>query len=155
MARTVRFNASVGRQRITDLTPGSEAAYVQSIRSQMRDIIKNYEHLIAELGGQSADILYDALEPTFELSQRYVPVDTGELKASGFLEIDKASKFPRVVIGYAKNGNPNYAAYVHEMLNLAHKAPTRAKFLLTALEEDAPGIQRRIVKGYKTVLGLQ
>lgn len=153
MVKRVRVNASVGRQRITSLTPENSAAYVNSIRTAMNNIVANYQMIIDELGLQSVDVLYDALEPTFQLSQKYCPVDTGELKESGFLEKQPSRTSPRVVIGYAKGGKPGYAAFVHELTHLNHKAPTRSKFLLAALEEDAGAIQQRIIKGYKDLMG--
>lgn len=153
MARKVRLKASVGRQRITALTPGNQTAYIRSIRDQFKRIVENYEDMIEQVEDQSTELLLDALKPTFELSQKYVPVDTQDLKNSGFLEIDKSSKNPRVIIGYAKGGDPYYAVFVHEMVNLTHEAPTRAKFLLAALEEEEAAIQQRIVKGYKQMVG--
>lgn len=151
--KRVKLNASVGRQRITKNTPGNQVAYIKSIRDQLNTITKGYETLIAELGGQSAEVLYESLVPTFALSQKYVPVDTGKLKASGFLDVDKNATNPRVVIGYGKEGNPEYAVFVHELMEVNHKAPTRAKFLLAALEEDENNIQTRIVQGFKKILG--
>ena len=151
MAQRIRLNASVGRQRVTKLTPGNEALYVSSVRSAMQGIIRNYEKLINGLEGASADILYDALLPTFKLSQKYCPKDTGALVDSGFLEKVGKSK---VVIGYAKGGYPHYGVFVHELTHLNHKSPTRSKFLLAALEQDAKAIQRRIIRGYKDVVGL-
>lgn len=91
------------------------------------------------------DVMYDALEPTFELSQKYVPVDTGELKDSGYLDITKRGKNPVVEIGYGRDGAP-YAVYVHEMPHY-HKPPTRFKYLQGALDEDYNQILNRIVRG--------
>ena len=153
MVKRIKLRASVGRQAITGLTPRNEARYVKSIRKQMKAITDNYEKLVGELGGTGVEILLDALQPTFDLSQKYVPVDTGELQQSGFLEIDRRSKFPWVVLGYGRAGKPNYTIFVHEILSLQHAAPTRAKFLLSALEEDEANIQRRIVREYKQAVG--
>ena len=153
MAR-IRLSASVGRQRVTKLTPGNEANYVASVRSAMQGIVSNFEKLIAGLEGASADILLDALRPTFQLSQKYCPKDTYALVNSGFLEKAGTKKNPRVIMGYAKGGFPNYAVFVHELTHVHHEAPTRSKFLLAAIEQDAANIQKRIVRGYKSVVGL-
>lgn len=153
MAQRIRLTASVGRQRLTKATPANQAGYVSSIRSAFKRITDNYEKVIGELQGASIDILYDALQPTFELSQKYCPKDTGKLVESGFLEKAGTKNQPRVVMGYAKGGDPFYAVFVHELSHLHHAAPTRSKFLLTALEQDAKNIQRRIVQSYKTMLG--
>ena len=153
MVKRIKLRASVGRQNLTRSTSMYEANYLGDIRKQLKGITDNYEQLIEEIGNYSADVLLEALEPTFALSQKYVPVDTQKLKDSGFLEIDKSSKVPRVVLGYAKAGNPHYAILVHEMVNIQHASPTRSKYLLAALEEDADNIQKRIVVGYKKMLG--
>jgi hypothetical protein len=151
--KPIKLNFSVGRQRVTNNTNAYEASYIGGIKNQMSGIINNFQQLCTELSLSTPDVLLEALEPTFELSQKYVPVDTGELKASGYLEIDERSRFPRVVMGYGKNGDPSYAALVHEKVELNHKSPTRSKYLLTALEEDEQGIRDRVVKGFKTLLG--
>lgn len=153
MVKKVKLRASIGRQNLTSLTPRNEARYVQSIRRQMKVITDNYEKFVNELGELGGDILLEALQPTFELSQKYVPRDTGALAASGFLKKDITSKFPRVVLGYGMGGAPHYTVFVHEIMRFTHKSPTRAKFLLSALEEDASNIQKRIVQGYQQATG--
>lgn len=153
MVKRIKIRASVGRQVLGANTPATGARYVSSIRAQMKKITDNYEKVVEEIGKVSADVLFEALEPTFALSQKYVPKDTGKLKASGFLKIDKVSKFPRVVIGYGKAGDPIYAGIVHERLDLSHTAPTRAKYLLSALEEEESNIQSRVIIGYKRLTG--
>lgn len=154
MAQKINLTASVGRQRVTALTPGNESNYAGSIRDAMKAITGKYEKLINGLEGASAGILLDALKPTFALSQKYCPKDTRALVNSGFLETTGQGKGSRVVIGYAKGGKPHYAAFVHELTHLRHASPTRSKFLLTALEQDARGIQQRIVRGYKSAVGI-
>jgi len=44
---------------------------------------------------------------------------------------------------------------VHEMVNIPHKAPTRSKFLLAALEEDQKNIQKRLTDGYLKAAGVR
>lgn len=155
MAKTIKLRASIGRQRLDPRTIRHEARYIASLRAQFKVITDNCERIVQAMKGKpSAEILLDALQPTFRLSQKYVPVLSGDLKASGFLEIDSTSKFPRVVIGYARGGNPHYAALVHERVDIGHASPTRSKYLLAALEEDSANIQKRIVRGYKKMLGV-
>lgn len=149
----VGLNISVGRQRVTSATSPYEANYVASIRQQFKIIMDNYVRVIEGLQKVTPEILYDALTPTFKLSQKYVPVDTGVLKDSGFLEIERRGKNPRVVIGYGKGGKPDYAGIVHERVDIPHKSPTKAQYLLDALVEDESGIQRRIITGYKKAFG--
>lgn len=152
MAKT-KIRLSVGRQNISREAYRHEVDFIASVRTQFKQISDNYEKIVNGLKGVSVEVLLDALRPTYELSQKYVPVDTGDLKESGFLERDKGSKYPRVVMGYGRGGIPNYAALVHERMDLQHMAPTKAKYLLSALEEDAPNIQNRIVADYKKIIG--
>lgn len=58
-------------------------------------------------------------------SQQRVPVDTGALKASGYVRKNGQGLSTEVLVGYTQS----YAIYVHEILHLRHRAPTMAKFL--------------------------
>lgn len=59
-------------------------------------------------------------------SKKVVPVDTGELRRSGFWRIRWAGTMrAEAVIGYTKE----YAIWVHERLDLRHKPGKIAKFL--------------------------
>jgi hypothetical protein len=151
MRTSLRFNSNVGPKR---LGSGSSDEYKDVVRNTRRDmdrVIDNYRRLVQHLELVSPEVLYDALQPTFQLSQEYCPIDTGKLKASGYLEITQFRGVPTVEIGYARGGDPEYAVNVHENLEWRHKAPTRAKWLQVALQEDAPQIQSRIVNSYRRV----
>lgn len=152
MARS--FRARVGSQRITHNLRPSEAGYARAIRQQMKALEDSISAVINELVDVTPDVLDEALRPTFEKSQKYVPVQTGALKASGYLNVDQAYGHIRVEIGYGKAGDPFYAPYVHERMDLHHQAPTKAKFLQSAIEEDAQAIPQRIRIGYKQRMGL-
>jgi hypothetical protein len=145
MTEKITIKASVGRQNFTALTPASEGAYISSIKAQMRGITDNLNSFVEQLKNIAPEVIYEALQPTFELSQEYVPVLTGALKDSGFLEQVE----DRVYIGYGYSGNPEYASVVHENLEWHHEPPTRAKFLQDALEEQNEEIEQRIIKGLK------
>lgn len=95
-----------------------------------------------------------------------VPVEWGNLKASGFIytkgfdnkkpikvkenntypevkaEVDKEllKGNPTVGIGY----NANYAIYVHENLNATHKEGKSAKFLEKAYKQEIPNLKRNL-----------
>jgi len=98
-------------------------------------------------------VLYNALEPAFELSKEYCPVDTGAMVDSGYLEISTFRGVPTVEIGYGRAGNPPYTVEVHENLEWRHKDPTRAKWLQVALAESAGQIQDDIRRGYRDAGG--
>lgn len=117
----------------------------------MRAIIDRYKKLVRGLEDVTPEIMLAALEPTFEKSQEYCPKDTGKLVESGYLQITQFRGKPRVEIGYGLGGDPAYAAAVHENLEWRHKAPTRAKWLQVALEEDAGEIQNRVAAAYKGI----
>lgn len=148
------FHASVGRKQLRGrYAPGGSlggaATDNLNARNAMNQVVKRYKKLIDQLEIATPNILYAALEPTFEKSQDYCPQDTGRLVASGYLEIVEFRGKPTVQIGYGKGGDPEYAVTVHENLEWRHKAPTRAKWLQVALAEDANDIERRIVSAYQ------
>lgn len=150
----VQFRSRVGLQRINPGTRASQEAFTRSLRTSMKDIEKNLMAFIKSVGDVSEEVLYEALRPTFDKSQRYTPKDTGDLVRSGYLETKRTARGAMVEIGYGKGGAPFYAVYVHERTDLVHKSPTRAKFLQSALEEDEKTIQDRIVKGFKEKTGI-
>lgn len=64
-------------------------------------------------------------EETYSNSQMLVPVDTGILKDSGYINIIGTS----ASVGYMTT----YASYVHEIMDYRHSKPTQAKYLTDAL----------------------
>jgi len=138
------FRASVGLRRILAGISESQAAVTRQSRAQMQSVVKRFKEFERHMISQMPEILREALEPTFEKSQKYVPVDTGDLKESGFLQVVKTRSGAFVSMGYGLGGRPPYSVFVHEDLEASHKPPTRAKFLQSALEEDSSLIERRI-----------
>lgn len=69
-------------------------------------------------------------------AQEITPVDTGALQASGTVEPAEleASGNIKAQIGF----NTDYAAAVHERLDVQHEAPGQAKFLATAIKNNQP-----------------
>ena len=151
--KSAKIKANVGRVRNTANTPGDQAAYIKGINTQLNNIISNFQSVVDALQEQAPEVLIEALQPAFDLSQEYVPVDTGDLKASGFLREVKDNRNPTVAIGYASAGNPSYAAFVHERVDINHAAPTRSKYLLAALEEKEEEVQQGIIIGFYKALG--
>lgn len=134
------FRADTGSTRIT---AGMEATTLPKLltastqaRASMAGVVKNYGEFIRYIEGVTPDIILLAMRTPFELSQKYVPVKTGRLKASGYLIITRRGKVPQVEIGYGRNNDPDYAGIQHEDMEFRHTAPTRAKYLQVALEES-------------------
>ncbi len=142
----LKVKASIGRKRIPANLDPVKAGYQRAINTQMKEIMNNFELVIQAINDQTGDAMIAALEPMFERSQELVPVDRGPLKASGYLVKEERSTGPVVEIGYAKGGKPEYAVFVHEMVNLNHEAPTQAKFLQQAMEEQLSEILPRVAK---------
>jgi len=114
------------------------------IRSQFAVIEKNFKSFLTEVEDLSVDATIEALEPTFQLSQVYVPVKTGKLKASGYLRKVGIGKNARAAIGYGLHNSPHYALIVHERTDIPHRDPTQAKFLERAIDEDSQNILPRV-----------
>lgn len=74
---------------------------------------KTTEHLTKLRQG-----LVEAAKLLLRRANLLVPVDTGVLKASGFVRLVGSLSEPRVLIGYTAN----YAIYVHENLDAKHGA---------------------------------
>lgn len=152
MTQDLKFLAGISSPRITknsstqDLT---SAQYQSGIKAQMDAIVKSFSGMVSDIKEITPTILQEALEPTMELAKVYCPKETGALVESAFLEKERTQQGGRVVIGFAKDGDPPYAVMVHELTSNRHEPPTRSKFLLAALEEDAGNIYARILKGFK------
>ncbi len=139
-----KLKIRVGRQAIRRTLNPDEAGYTRSIRAQVKNLEKAWEFFISQVDDVLPKILEEALQPTFDLSQKYVPVKSGRLKASGLFEVKTTAKKPRVELSYGKGGEPPYAVIVHEFTHLNHKSPTRAKYLQAAVEEDLGKVMERI-----------
>lgn len=126
----------------------SEPGYVAKMNAQIKALMVELNSIIKQFEDVTPEVMIEALRPTFEKSQVYVPVQTGDLKRSGYLEQVSGGKNPTVEMGYAKGGNPRYAMYVHEMLSIPRKPPTRAKYLERAIMEDLAQIEARLARSY-------
>ena len=88
--------------------------------------------------------IYEEANVIFNESQKLVPVDTGALRASGFVHAPRRENnrvFVRVTYG---GPAAHYALYVHENLYARHDAPTQAKYLETPLYRQVPVIVRNL-----------
>ena len=142
----LKVKASVGRKRIPKNLDPAKAGYQRAINKQFKEIMDDLNSVIEAVGEQHGEAMVVAMTPIFDRSQELVPIDEGPLKASGYLELSDQVKGSIVEIGYAKAGKPEYAVFVHEMVMLNHKAPTQAKFLQQAIEEQFFQILPRLAK---------
>lgn len=133
-----RFSASRG------IMYPSEPRYVQYMQAQAQALTDTINSIIDQFEDITPDIMVGALEPTLEKAKYYCPKDTNELVDSAYLEITSFKGRPRVECGFAKDGKPFYAGYVHEILDYKHEEPTRAKFLEQAMKEDLEAIFKRL-----------
>jgi hypothetical protein len=110
-----------------------------------RNLTQRISQVLAFASGVNAEMakkLYeDAEEVMRESKERYVPVDTGALRASGHVERPRISgSRASVDLGF---GGPavEYAEYVHEDLNAQH-AVGQAKYLEIPLRAKLTQIER-------------
>jgi len=142
MAAILQLN--VGRQRRTSVVGPSESAYIGQIQAQLRLIRENMLKVTKHIENVTPEAIEFGLKPILEESQRLVPVDTGRLKRSGFVETRQTAGGTVAAIGYGRYGRPTYAAFVHENLNVRHAPPTQAKFLEVAVNTKIGDFGRRV-----------
>jgi hypothetical protein len=83
-------------------------------------------------------------------SQVLTPVDTGDLKSQHAVgPVEWMGQRLTVEAG----ANMDYAAAVHERLDLHHKHPTQAKYLETALKKNAPKFSAFVAGEMRAMLG--
>lgn len=150
------INVNIGKVRSVKPMYPSEPGYIAQMQAQSRAMTDALLEICNGFENVSNDVMMDALEPTFELAGKYTPKDTLRLFKSEYLEVNAFRGKPRVELGFARGGDPPYAMYVHEMVDIEHKAPTRSKFLQAAMMEDLGNIYKRLGEGYRAfMVGLQ
>ncbi len=122
---------------------------------QFKVIMRRLRKIVKDIEEATPDAVIHGLQPIFDESQRLVPVKTGDLKASGYLEERSSGKTVRVEVGYARGGKPTYAGAVHERLDVAHDAPTQAKFLEHAVDKHIDEVGPRIAEFIGKRVGLR
>lgn len=156
MAKIQRLSVglSAGRGGRASRYYPSDPEFLADVREQTKAMTDKLLSVINQFEDVTPDIMLQALEPTKALADYYCPVDTGDLKESGYLEVTSVgkSKTPRVELGYGRNKSPFYTLYVHE-IPMNHAAPTRWKWLEAAIMEDAGNLLSRLATHYKTFMG--
>jgi hypothetical protein len=148
------FRATIGRVSSAAGGDGARGFAEGQASKDMRDIVGDFLDFCGHITNMSPEILVEALQPTFEKSLYYCPVDTGEMRDSGYLGITTRGKNAGAEIGYGKNGSPDYTPIVHESLEVAHASPTKAKWLQGAMEEDYFSLLQRVAAGSKRAAGM-
>lgn len=150
----VRVRVTVGRQRAGGRISPFEAGYRADIQAQTKVIQDAIRSAIKGIEDVTPEAMIFGLQPAFDESQILVPVDTGVLKASGFLKAAKTPTGISVAMGYGLGGRPPYAAHVHERLDIPHKAPTQAKFLEAAANKHINKFLPRVVRHIRDATGI-
>ena len=140
----IRF--PVGRQQMRGAVKfHSGSTATMAVREQVANIQKNLEQVINSIEGATEGAIEFALQAVMDTSQELVPVDTGALKASGFIQVFRMRSTIQGVAGYAAGGSPFYAALVHENLEFYHIPPTQAKFLEEAVNRHEKNFRSMII----------
>lgn len=137
------IGATAGFQRIPTgnrLGGSNQRTYsanaTEHVRASMAPILAQYNAYVESLVVPLPQTLAWALEPTLELADYYVPVDTGRMAESGHIKQGKNNQGkPMAAVIY---GGPDllYTPIVHERMDTRHERPTQAKWLQRAMEED-------------------
>lgn len=120
-----------------------------------RDVVlKGLTERIRQIKGRTEAGLWQAGLLVKRESLKITPVDTGHLRNSCYLTVQRVAGQPVAEIGYTAS----YAVYVHEISpkghpdtgpagrHAEHKAPTQWKFLETAMKDNAKRIVQIIEK---------
>ena len=78
----------------------------------LKGVMTEFAALQRELATASEASLREVAEPVLKRSQELVPVDTGRLRDSGFIATERTPNGARAVVGYARDGDPDYAITV-------------------------------------------
>lgn len=149
----IPIRLAVGSTNIRMSDTSSAAALGRGLNAAFKELGENFRWYVNQLEGFLPEDMLAALEPTFDKSQELVPVDTGDLKDSGYLEVEAFRGNVRVEMGYGRNNFPDYAIFVHENLEARHAAPTQAKFLEQPVNEDYYAIIQRLTDRIKIRMG--
>lgn len=148
----VPIKISVG-QHYVKMDGTSLASFSKQLNDAFMGVAKDYGEFARQLEGALPGDLVTALEPTLAKAKYYCPKDTHELAESGYVEVRAFRGAVRAEIGFARGGKPEYAVFVHEMTNYKHEAPTSAKFLQRAIDEDYVGSVTRLANIISIRLG--
>jgi hypothetical protein len=98
------------------------------------EVLSNLNREVARIEGASMTGLLEAGFLVQRASQKLVPIDTGNLRASAYTRKAQGGELA-VEVGY----EAAYAVYVHEILDAAHTVG-QAKFLEAAVNDNRKAI---------------
>jgi hypothetical protein len=108
----------------------------------LQEVERGFQRLIREVPEALAVGMYLEAESIMSVSKRQVPVDTGRLRATGFVQLPVVSGSEiSVTMGYGTN----YAIFVHEITTARHRVG-KAKYLQDPLEMSAQGMASRVAR---------
>lgn len=96
------------------------------------------------------DALNEYGKNVYDASQELVPVDTGFLQESGYLDVQSNANgdLPTIQIGYTAP----YALYIHENLELNHPNGGTAKYLETPMDMMLPDLQKNVIDRVRALI---
>ena len=110
--------------------------------AEMRSLLQK---IAAKFPDRVAAAIYQEAQIEMTEAKRRTPVDTGTLRASGFVaEPERHGRNISVTLSFG-GAAETYAIYVHENLEAFHKVG-QAKFLESTLDESRPFMAARIAK---------
>lgn len=81
--------------------------------------------------------------------KKLVPIDTGELRDSGFVKVEVQASLIRLIMGFSAH----HAIFVHEDLEAFHRVG-QAKYFEIPWNESSPFFLQRVAADIKKDLGL-
>ena len=114
----------------------------KQLKASLKKLEKQIQEKIDSIKDVSAETLESVGQEILDRSQELVPVETGALKKSAFIETNKDSNETSVSIGYNKDGTAPHAVFAHEIGPYSNPTTpgTQYKFLETAVREKLPKI---------------
>jgi len=112
------------------------------LKASLKKLEKQIQVKIDSVEGVSEEALLSLGNDILNRSLEIVPVETGALKKSAFIEANRTISGPSVTLGYNKDGSAPHAVFAHEIG--PYKKPTtpgtQYKFLEQPLHEAMPNI---------------
>jgi len=116
-------------------------------------VVNNIKNLTGDIQQNLVGILYQEGEGLISEAKEEVPVDTGALRASGYVRWPEyQGNTVTVQVGFGGAAAP-YALIVHENLEAHHNPPTKAKYLEDPFNRRATTLDQRIGNKLKAKLG--